>query len=81
MSHPSRVRGLKLEKADAESNGLMVAPLAGAWIETRGSRASALNPKAVAPLAGAWIETSRNIELDVDDIVAPLAGAWIETGP
>ena len=34
---------------------LMVAPLAGAWIEIMGLY-SAVNASIVAPLAGAWIE-------------------------
>ena len=35
---------------------ILVAPLAGAWIETGMSKALA-NAAIVAPLAGAWIET------------------------
>ncbi len=38
-------------------NAPLVAPLAGAWIETSYS-APCLSPHLVAPLAGAWIETS-----------------------
>ena len=57
----------------------VVAPLAGAWIETNAVR-SYRKEFYVAPLAGAWIET---LELDENEInfkvVAPLAGAWIET--
>ncbi len=55
-----------------------VAPLAGAWIETREIRylSSTFH---VAPLAGAWIETiAWSIGLSMLG-VAPLAGAWIET--
>ena len=55
-----------------------VAPLAGAWIETR-NRTKSYTANVVAPLAGAWIET---LELDSQGrygAVAPLAGAWIET--
>ena len=33
LSHPSRVRGLKSEIADAEMNYIEVAPFTGAWIE------------------------------------------------
>ena len=35
-SHPVRVRGLKLVKRSDLRKGLLVAPRAGAWIETRG---------------------------------------------
>ena len=55
MSHPTWVRGLKLEsekvlKADS------VAPYVGAWIETkRGDRYC--RKCGVAPYVGAWIET------------------------
>ena len=34
MSHPSWVRGLKLEEHNATEQQLAVAPLVGAWIET-----------------------------------------------
>ena len=55
-SHPVRVRGLKHYPADYEIFALVVAPRAGAWIET-----IIIIPKAdvseVAPRAGAWIET------------------------
>ena len=56
---------------------ILVAPLAGAWIEIGKS----VYDKAlisVAPLAGAWIEIA---DVDVFSnlvLVAPLAGAWIE---
>ena len=35
MSHPSRVRGLKLEKAGIVEDDGYVAPFTGAWIEIR----------------------------------------------
>ncbi len=56
----------------------MVAPRAGAWIETvcGVARTTVLN---VAPRAGAWIETSL-LQLGSSFLeVAPRAGAWIET--
>ena len=57
-----------------------VAPLAGAWIETKLVINCNLNDP-VAPLAGAWIETEGK-DLYIEDFkVAPLAGAWIETSP
>ena len=56
-----------------------VAPLAGAWIETRGGVIwRYVFP--VAPLAGAWIETNCASHRISQLTVAPLAGAWIETG-
>jgi len=56
MSRPSRARGLKPISTRASQRSLIVAPLAGAWIETQEEAAtSALY--LVAPLAGAWIET------------------------
>ena len=55
-----------------------VAPLAGAWIETRSGIPGQRN-RIVAPLAGAWIETTLTNSLQNIKSVAPLAGAWIET--
>ncbi len=56
----------------------MVAPHAGAWIETW-----CLSPESpfreVAPHAGAWIETYNNALYHHYNNVAPHAGAWIET--
>ena len=56
MSHPVRVRGLKLSIAAISALNVAVAPRAGAWIETCLALALAL-ALAVAPRAGAWIET------------------------
>ena len=56
MSHPTRVRGLKPRLAMARSAVLVVAPHAGAWIETVNFVALGAN-LGVAPHAGAWIET------------------------
>ena len=57
LSHPSRVRGLKHDLLPHSGRGKWVAPLTGAWIETR---AGPVKPNCVfvAPLTGAWIETS-----------------------
>ena len=55
VSLPSRERGLK-PSAYLGKTSQIVAPLAGAWIETRG-QSSAHGSSMVAPLAGAWIET------------------------
>ena len=56
---------------------LVVAPLAGAWIEILlAEQEYMLLP--VAPLAGAWIEIAPTCYFYPAPIVAPLAGAWIE---
>ena len=56
MSRPLRARGLK-HFDDVRIKWLItVAPLAGAWIETR-KLAKIGSCVDVAPLAGAWIET------------------------
>jgi len=55
QSHPVRVRGLKHTKCETIRLPL-VAPRAGAWIET-GLGMMYLSNIYVAPRAGAWIET------------------------
>mgnify|MGYP006911589503 CR=1 FL=1 len=57
----------------------VVAPCAGAWIETLLAR-SIKGQGRVAPCAGAWIETSLGGASETVICVAPCAGAWIETG-
>ena len=57
LSHPSWVRGLKQEYSTQNSKQNQVAPLVGAWIETRSPR-TCRRGYPVAPLVGAWIETS-----------------------
>ncbi len=61
LSRPVRARGLKLFMLFVMIYRWVVAPRAGAWIETfhcSGVIGSAL----VAPRAGAWIETCANKE-------------------
>jgi len=58
--------------------GRVVAPRAGAWIETVGAPVPDIRPP-VAPRAGAWIETMSIKIKPLRTIVAPRAGAWIET--
>ncbi len=58
----------------------MVAPHAGAWIETGESSVLAIFLN-VAPHAGAWIETENDSSTTPFTFVAPHAGAWIETKP
>ena len=59
-SRPMRARGLKQRVAYYDENQNIVAPHAGAWIETT-PYIIPLNPKKVAPHAGAWIETFKSI--------------------
>ena len=78
-SHPMRVRGLKHKNlSENHRNQYLVAPHAGAWIETLfwGFK---LENDLVAPHAGAWIETSEYLSFLIGAQVAPHAGAWIET--
>ena len=56
----------------------MVAPFAGAWIETKEDQGGEGTPD-VAPFAGAWIETTHLAQSQRPSLVAPFAGAWIET--
>ena len=56
VSHPVRVRGLKLPTTIFRSFGHTVAPRVGAWIETIYTSYS-INHFLVAPRVGAWIET------------------------
>ena len=56
----------------------LVAPRAGAWIETS-SVMYRFTFFRVAPRAGAWIETENLQNIAEDFLVAPRAGAWIET--
>ena len=73
-----RGRGLK-RLGRGELTGLfLVAPHAGAWIETANTRPYHLLFY-VAPHAGAWIETIYVPQPSVHLFVAPHAGAWIET--
>ena len=47
---------MKLNNFGRETNGLVVAPFTGAWIETFAGRLDDKG-KPVAPFTGAWIET------------------------
>jgi len=73
-----RARGLKRRPQPPAKKPKLVAPHAGAWIETLlgGRRDRRIR---VAPHAGAWIETNQPCESVAYCRVAPHAGAWIET--
>ena len=58
----------------------IVAPHAGAWIETL-PNIFFFQINNVAPHAGAWIETYESFSNCRIGTVAPHAGAWIETVP
>jgi len=55
-SRPTRARGLKLAASSSLAASVLVAPHAGAWIETL-VFSEHLTRSSVAPHAGAWIET------------------------
>jgi len=78
MSPPARGRGLKPHEKPRLNYKSMVAPRAGAWIETCMRRKGRLR-RYVAPRAGAWIETGQIQGQPLEILVAPRAGAWIET--
>ena len=71
-------RGLKQRQGMIPGVRLVVAPRAGAWIETRRTCQSP-TATSVAPRAGAWIETGVHDGPRCPILVAPRAGAWIET--
>ena len=73
-----RVRGLKLPTGFYKDYVNIVAPHAGAWIETM-LLVCVICPASVAPHAGAWIETLSFHGSSNVTHVAPHAGAWIET--
>jgi len=79
MSHPVRVRGLKHVNILKLNIVTLVAPRAGAWIETCVPRGCCRGSQRVAPRAGAWIETCTASPSSSPGCVAPRAGAWIET--
>ena len=56
-SHPTRVRGLKHGGDVVNVDTIVVAPHAGAWIETSEMTTTEIKTR-VAPHAGAWIETT-----------------------
>ena len=59
-SRPVRARGLKLNQCKIIPQHHIVAPRAGAWIETLGVGGGGRG-LGVAPRAGAWIETSASV--------------------
>ena len=73
-----RARGLKLKISFLFQDFILVAPHAGAWVETAFEDKLICYNK-VAPHAGAWVETSGAQSPNQPEHVAPHAGAWVET--
>ena len=76
-SHPSWVRGLK-QAALMNAKAYTVAPLVGAWIETKAFLAMRLTSKSHP----SWVRgLKQNNAKGTGKVrkVAPLVGAWIET--
>jgi len=79
LSRPSRARGLKHIAAVFLDRIQIVAPLAGAWIET-GFRMSTTRSHARSrPSRARGLKQHGKVLIGVTHGVAPLAGAWIET--
>ena len=70
-SPPTRGRGLKPSMWRTPPHSALVAPHAGAWIETPASSAWSRSPLAVAPHAGAWIETESSGPLPCSLVESP----------
>ena len=78
-SHPTRVRGLKLGLFINQYRDKIVAPYAGAWIETfrdfvKGGMFWKSHPTRVRGLKLNYL-----LNKFFNNVVAPYAGAWIET--
>jgi len=58
---------------------ILVAPRAGAWIETYSIHQPQNQDEASPPVRGRGLKPSASAERNVRHIVAPRAGAWIET--
>ena len=78
MSLPSRERGLNQFAICGDFVLYSVAPLAGAWIETRPRRSQAMSVVPSLPSRERGLKQLRALGLTEFE-VAPLAGAWIET--
>ena len=73
-----RERGLKDKLPLKPIIVMLVAPRAGAWIESHADN-HLLDCEVVAPRAGAWIESAYPADPHNHQQVAPRAGAWIES--
>ena len=79
MSPPARGRGLKHRDGTAAARLAVVAPRAGAWIETCSCTAETLVNQLSPPARGRGLKQGSASEEPIDTCVAPRAGAWIET--
>ena len=77
-SPPSRGRGSKRDTGEQAPQYRAVAPLAGAWIETKSARAG-ISWACRRPPRGGVDRNPLNVVTSTGYQVAPLAGAWIET--
>ena len=77
VSPPTRGRGLKPYRNESLLAGTVVAPHAGAWIETDSFRGRHRD-LAVAPHAGAWIETRYWPQLDRSPVSPPTRGRGLK---
>src|ERR1700692_1820292 len=80
MSPPMRGRGLKRKLLAADVGGVVVAPHAGAWIETRTYLRAAPGRRS-PPMRGRGLKLPASSLGPASGHVAPHAGAWIETHP
>ena len=78
-SHPTRVRGLKLCRLLVMLVGLIVAPHAGAWIETTAQVKLLSGSDSSHPTLVRGLKLLGGQGQHGDVPVAPHAGAWIET--
>ena len=78
-SHPTWVCGLKQAKPLVVSEGNLVTPYVGVWIETIKEENNFVEFK-VTPYVGVWIETVMiTVLVILLFIVTPYVGVWIET--
>ena len=75
MSHPTRVRGLKLMAVMETAPRDLVAPHAGAWIETHAARWCALLLSPSHPTRVRGLKLPARLRREKDAPVAPLTGA------
>ena len=77
-SHPTWVRGLKLNKQTSKRGRRHVAPYVGAWIETQRPQQTSLKRESHPT----WVRGLKHCNLNFCVwvfFVAPYVGAWIET--
>ena len=78
-SHPTRVRGLKLDLRLLEEQDGVVAPHAGAWIETQRAAPRSFASAMSHPTRVRGLKRKMDACRHLGGGVAPHAGAWIET--